>query len=304
MDRPWEQNVTETTRTQALGLFREGNALFTDAEYAQAAQRYRQALKLWDHPRIHGNLATALIYLDEPVEAMKELELALAYGKAPFEPQIYAQLMTNRKLLLGQLTRIRVTCKLAGSAVTVDGKPLFVGPGSREVLVVAGAHQVVAKKAHHLTQSKSMYTSGGSLEQVLLTPIPLADMSRRERRWSVWKPWAVVGGGAAVALLGIPLGRASIHARSQFENQLRDTCPSGCTDAQLAAAQHYEDRARLWNRLEVTAYTVGAAALIAGGVLAYLNREHEIEFDEQGRRLAAVPYVGRAAIGLTLELGF
>ena len=302
--RAWERGISEENRAQALAAFRKGNAHFTEAEYARAAEFYREALRVWDHPRVHGNLATALIHLDERVDAMGHIERALTYGSAPFEPHVHNQLLTNRKLLHSQLSRIEVTCEVAGAQVTVDGKPLFIGPGKRELLVVAGPHAVSAKKPGHLTQSRSLQPLGGQVIRLTLTPVLLADVAKRERRWSAWKPWAVVGTGAAVAFLGIPMGGAAIRARDRFESAQVELCPAGCTPSELAQVTHHQDRARMWNRLEVGAYALGSAALVAGGILVFINRERQIDFNEEGRRVVAVPMLSRESAGVALALGF
>jgi len=51
----------------ALELFHDGNELFGKHEYATAVTYYRKALAEWDHPAIHGNLAVALINLEQPL---------------------------------------------------------------------------------------------------------------------------------------------------------------------------------------------------------------------------------------------
>ena len=86
-ERPWAEGVPEDARRQALGLFEEGNKLFESSEHAAALAKYREALKVWDHPAIRYNAAVALINLDQPLAANENLELALRYGEAPFSPE-------------------------------------------------------------------------------------------------------------------------------------------------------------------------------------------------------------------------
>jgi len=302
---PWEQSVTAEQRARALALFRQGNSSFSESEYARAAERYRQALKVWDHPRIHGNLATALIHLDSMVEAWKHLEKALAYGAKPFVRHVHARLVTQRKLLANQISRLSVACSVAKASVTVDGKPLFVGPGKRQVLVRTGNHEVVAKRSGYLTRSVRLFAAGGASPSVSLTPIPLADASVRQRRWAAWKPWLVVGAGALVGLAGLPLGQASTSARARFEEGFLRECPMGCVDADIPAdVKEHKSSARLFNRLEVTTYVLGGATLVAGAVLAYMNREREIRLSESGARVALSPILSPRSVGLAMGLRF
>ena len=65
-DRPWAKGVSKERQEAAWEVFREGNALLKDSLFAKAADKYREALKSWDHPAIHYNLALALVNLDQP----------------------------------------------------------------------------------------------------------------------------------------------------------------------------------------------------------------------------------------------
>ena len=97
-ERPWADNVAEDAQKQAMQLFEEGNKLFEDSQHAAALAKYREALKVWDHPAIRYNAAVALINLDQPLVAYENLELALKYGEAPLAPETYLQALTYRKL--------------------------------------------------------------------------------------------------------------------------------------------------------------------------------------------------------------
>ncbi len=47
----------------------------------------------------------------------------------------------------------------------------------------------------------------------------------------------------------------------------------------------------LYNRFEIGSYVVGGATLMAGAVLAYINRRHSVE-SEEASIIVAVPIVG------------
>src|SRR6476620_10100923 len=108
--RPWAEGVPQEQQDQALGLFKEGNQLFEASQHAAALARYREALKIWEHPAIRYNAAVVLINLDQPLAAFDDLERALRYGVAPLGADTYQQALTYRKLLLGQLAELEVSC--------------------------------------------------------------------------------------------------------------------------------------------------------------------------------------------------
>jgi hypothetical protein len=301
-EQPWEVGVDEASRAAALELFGQGNELFTESEYLRAAEKYRAALTSWDHPRIHGNLATVLINLDDPIKALEHIDRALARGAGPFEAHVHTQLLTHRKLLEAQLTTLRIRCSVDGVAVTLDGKPLFTGPGDAVVRVRSGSHQAVARKKGHLTQTRNVSAAGGDTLDVTLKPIPLSEATSYERRWTPWIPWTVAGGGAVLALSGFAFGRASVAARDDYEAGLRDGCPSGCAPEEVPE-QVYDDRdrAELFNAFEVTGYLVGGAAIVTGTVLIILNQERPVFTDESGERLSVVPLLSPGQLGAALH---
>ncbi len=302
---PWEEGVAEADRQRALALFLEGNELFQRSEYARAADKYRAALEHWDHPRVHGNLATALIYLETPLEAYDHIERALAYGAKPFEPHVYQQLLTNKKLLLGQLATVEIQCEAEGAEVAIDGEDMFVGPGSKTILLTARPHQLVARRAEYLTFTQKFTPLGGQITRIRIELVPLEQAARYERRWARWKPWAVVGGGVLVAAVGIPLRGASLSARDQYEAEVAALCPSGCRpDTLPGSVLDLEQRSARYNRFEVAAYTAGAAVALTGAVMVYLNRERRIELHESGERITAAPWLSRDEAGLAVRVSF
>src|SRR5262249_25641806 len=121
LDRPWAEKVPESAQKEALQLFEEGNKLFETSEHTAALAKYREALKVWDHPAIRFNAAVALINLDQPLAANENLELALRYGALPFSQENYQQALTYRKLLHGQLATLKVSCSEPGAELSMDG---------------------------------------------------------------------------------------------------------------------------------------------------------------------------------------
>jgi len=57
-----------------------------------------------------------LIQLDRAVEAAENLELALKYGAAPLEENVYAEAIAYQKLLANQVGEVAVKCEQPGVA--------------------------------------------------------------------------------------------------------------------------------------------------------------------------------------------
>src|SRR5207344_2845737 len=140
----------------ARALHAAGNQEFVQGHYVQALAKYREAIGRWEHPAIRFNIAVCLINLDQPVEAMDNLERSLVYGSAALGLELYAQALAHRKRLEGQLSRLTLDCPEPDEEVRLDGKLVYRGPGVVDLFVLPGEHQVIATKAGFLPASRSI----------------------------------------------------------------------------------------------------------------------------------------------------
>ncbi|HXU04108.1 MAG TPA: hypothetical protein VN903_24270 [Polyangia bacterium] len=300
-DRPWATGIGDDAQKQALAIFEEGNKLFENSQHAAALARYRDALKVWDHPAIRYNAAVALINLDQPLAANENLEIALRYGAAPFNPETHQQALTYRKLLRGQLAELKVACTESGASVTLDGATLFDAPGEATRWLLPGAHQLVARKTGFLTETRSLSLLPGkpAVETLSLQEIGTLP-TRTVRRWPVWKPWAVVGGGALLALAGIPLMLDVKHNLDAYDAGVRNECAMGCAAQSLSQpVRDLRDRAHTENVVAVSLFTVGGAVIASGVALLILNQPRVVAGGERSRG-TVVPLVGRDVVGLSI----
>jgi hypothetical protein len=298
--RPWAVGVPAEQQEVALGLFARGNDAFAHFDYATAASLYHEALTHWAHPAIHGNLAVTLIQLDDPVAAYDEIELALRHGEAPFDAAVFRQLSTDRKLLRAQLGMLAIRSEVSGAEVTIDGERVLSGVGAFTRRVRTGSYQVVARKPAHLTFARDITVLPEKSVDIVVQLVPLDQVGGSERRWRPWIPWLVVGGGAVVLGTGIATRLAAQSNVDAYEAEIARSCPDGCPESSLPqAVRDLEGRARLENRIGITAIVAGSAALITGGVLVYLNQPRRVRLDESGRRVTAAPLVSPDAVGLS-----
>lgn len=297
-DRPWAVGVSPERRATALDRFRRGNQAFGVNAYTDAIAEYRAALEDWPHPAIEGNLAVALIHVDRVVEAYEHLEKAFAFGAAPFEPEVWAQLQTLHKLLLGQIARLELTGTLDQVTAQLDGVTL---PGAGAHTVRAGLHELVARRPGYLTYTQRVDAIPNQTTTIQIALVPLDLAGKLERRWEPWRPWAVVGAGAAVAAVGVGLELAAQSNVDAYEREVARACPSGCPPADLPdAVRDLEGRARWQDRVAVPTIAAGALTLVAGGVMVWLNQPRRERVDESGRRVSLVPVIapgGAAVVG-------
>lgn len=271
--QPWTVGVSAEQKAAARTLLDAGNELFLARKYVEALDKYREAVKTWDHPAIRFNIVRCLVLLDKPLEAYADLEKALAYGAAPFDESIYSEALGYQKLLAKQVGELEVACKQEGVALTLDGQPLPACPGAHARRVLPGQHQVVATKQGFVPRTLEIVMLGGDRKHADVEVVPVTTLTRNariEHRWSQWFPWSVVGGGIALAGAAGLLHLAATSNQDAYRDFVVETCPTGCNTNELDHS--LESRASLQNNLAIGVLSIGAAAVVTGGVLVFMNR--------------------------------
>lgn len=268
VERPWAKGVALDRQRTALALFREGNALLKESVFIQAAAKYREALRTWDHPAIHYNLVLALFYLDQPLEVREHLIAALRYGPEPLEADKFEQAKAYKTLVERQLARVQLRCDEPGAEVVMDGRTLFTAPGAWEDYVRPGPHTIVAKKPEYLTQELSRTLGAGETSGFDLRLYKASELTRYRRRWPVKTPWTVVAAGAAVGLAGGGLHYAAAQSFKAYDRAV-EARGGSAPDSELVARR---TRGEVMQGLAIGCYAASGAALVTGAVLLYLNR--------------------------------
>jgi hypothetical protein len=301
--RPWADGVSEEDQRTALALFEQGNGLLADSVFVKAADKYREALAHWAHPAIHYNLALALLNLDQPIEVYENLEKAMEYGPAPLDLDKFERAKSYKQLVMKQLATIEVICDQDGAAVSMDGKPLFTGPGRYKGLVRIGEHSIIATKAGYLPTNETRSLQPGQQVQVELVLFTEEDKTLRVRRWDSWKPWAVVGTGLALGLAGGGMHYMSQKNFNDYDALVRQECP--CPPGTPPATDS-RDSGRTQQQIAIGAYLVGGTALATGFVLVYLNRVQLVRTDvtEASERVSILPILTSETAGVTAQLRF
>ena len=303
-DRPWARGVSPTNQQAAIERFREGNELLKESLFVQAATKYHEALKRWDHPGIHYNLALALLNLDRPVEVLAELEEAMKYGDAPLDADKYAHAHRYRLLIEKQLARVDISCEKPGATVTMDGQLLFTAPGRYQSLVRVGQHTIVATHLGYVPTQKTPTLAAGQKETVALTLYTDEQLTQYHRRWSNALPWSVLAAGVVVAAVGgIMHWQASEHFKSYDAGVT--ACSTGSLSGGCMPGGSLADKKSAGESLQAAAiafYAIGAVTAVAGGVLMYLNRARPSRVEAD--KLSWTPIVGPQGGGLVATLHF
>jgi hypothetical protein len=307
--RPWYCGVAEEDQKEARALYAEGNQLFDDSLLTAAVAKYEQALEHWDHPGIHYNLMMAQVALKRPIEAYQASIAALHHGPGALAPGEYGRAENYKNRLRDKIAELTVACDEPGTVVSLDGKNILSGPGKTLVFVLPGQHELVARKPGYLATHHALTLAAARSASVHMRMLPESEALITTRVWPVWQPWAVIGAGVGVGLVGGLLEwRADVNNRA-FQKLLDEHCPppNGCLEGGYTdAMESHQLRYRWYRGLGHGALATGGAAMIGGLVLVYLNRPQEIENPERQRlvRVNVAPVVTPDMSGLSLELSF
>ena len=286
---------------QANRLFGEGNQLLGDLRLARAAEKYRQALELFDHPVIRFNLAKALVGLDKPLEAYREADLALRADKTwmgsddKTREENYQNIRKLRDELRAQLGSVVFASAPSGSTVTVGNDDVDISKSEPKILL-PGSHEVEIEARRHRSFTQIIQLRAG--EDLTLT-------LRSQRRMARWKPWAVLGGGVVLTALGGFLYFDARSSRDDLRSQtLADCSTVECRD-DTASALTSE-----WTTIQVEAWlgrgslVVGTAGVLAGITLLYLNSQRSFTMTATRTKLSITPVISPELTGIVTGASF
>ena len=289
--RPWANGVKPTEQQAALSLFHDGNVELNDGLFAKAVEKYEQALTHWDHPAVHYNLALALMNLDKTIEAYDNFEQAVKYGEAPLQSKDKFDNAKNYIVALSKaIGEIEVTCNKPGAKVAVDGKEVFTAPGTYTGKVKVGKHQIVATLEGHPTRVEATDIQAGAPFKIELQLYTVAELTRYRRKWdAAWTPYAVIGGGVVVGVLGGVFELLASNKYSNYDTQIAscNMMNQGCANSQ--SLKNERSTGDDYKATGFALYGVGAAAVVTGAVLWWINRPEAYQIRAEDLNQPAEP---------------
>jgi hypothetical protein len=302
--------VTDVNERAASQAFREGNALLNDGLFVKAIERYNVALQRWDHPAIHYNIALALINLNQPIETYEQLNKALQYGAEPLEKDKYDHGKEYLRLVEGQLADVDVSCDKIGAKVSVDGKEVFVAPGKYTAKVRVGKHTFYADKQGYNARITAPFLGPGDKFRIELKLYTAEELTRYRRRWNAtWLPYTVIGVGAVAGLVGAGLELSANSSFKDFDKQVADcnamnAMMNGGCDVNKPGLKDLRDSGNSKRTAGFVMYGIAGGAVVAGAVLAYLNRSEPYQIraeDLSQEKVSVTPVVAPGMAGASVQ---
>ena len=302
-ERPWRAGVSRKDRNAAKAALQRGNEFLKDNLFRKAAETYQQALRHWDHPRIHYNLSLALAKLDRPLDLYATLQSALKYGEAPLGPEKFEAAKRSMEEVKKRIAFLEVACDEPGAEVTLNGKLLFTGPGRIKKVVPFGEHSVAANKPGYFAVNRNPLLKPGEDLTLELRMFRQEDTERKRRWMSPWIPWSLVAVGVVSGGSSGFLFWRSAKNQDRFGELVRDC--GGCVEDKLDPALR-----RRAEQQQIGAYiTLGTAtvALGAGVIMAFLNREetYQVSIEQlEAGSVSFAPVVSPDTAGFSATLRF
>jgi len=132
---------------QAKRIFLNGVQLFDAGSYNQAIRRFKEALRLYDNPRIHARIALCYRWLGDNLKSLMHYEtflrLGAASGPSVAERRLRAEVQGMVKRLLRRISRLRVTIsRPVGAEIRINGRRVGAPPFDREIRLNHGQNNV------------------------------------------------------------------------------------------------------------------------------------------------------------------
>jgi hypothetical protein len=277
-DDSWKTAVPPDQQELARAHFRDGNALVKESLFVQAVEKYEAALSIWDHPAIHYNLALALLNLDQPLRLRQHLIASLKYGEASLGMDKSKRAEQYLTLVEKQLTWLGVKSEQKGVRVELDGKLLFVGPGSYEDYAEPGEHTVRATQSGFEPTVRPVKLVAGERLEMNMKVYTAEDWIRYRRRWSTTGPIVVTAVGGAVLAAGGVLLWQGIEQIDRFDASVEECGAGGCEPGEVDGSAETGEALQIAG---IAALGAGGATMLTGGVLLYMNRRIAYRVDPE-----------------------
>jgi len=141
---PAPARADDEREREARALFREGNRLVKEGDYAGALQMFHSAYARLPNPKILINIGTTLQLLGRSPEAGDTYQRYLADPDA--DPKRRDEVEAALRKIDASIGKLRITVDEPGARVVVDGTTVGESPQTILLRVKVGTHTVVAEK--------------------------------------------------------------------------------------------------------------------------------------------------------------
>jgi tetratricopeptide (TPR) repeat protein len=289
--KPSPDAVKEAGERYARGL-----TLYGDGEFLLALVEFERAYQLSQNYKVLYNIGQVRIQLGRYAKGQEALEDYLQRGGQEINAERKQAVNKDLVMLAERTATLQITANEEGAEISLDGKAVGTSPLSAPLVVDAGEHSLVLRKAGFYDQTQSVTLAGRERSDVKFELVPVAAVAAplaverpsesvptKPAHTALWVGWSTTGALAVAAGL---TGYFGATKANDLESMRTDY---GVTRGQLDSAKN---SAR--TLLTVSDIATGLA-VVAGGVSLYLTLSSAKERPAEQRSGSAA---SRLAIGL------
>ena len=286
-------------------LVAEAVAEFNTGAWLEARALFEQAHALRPNARTLRGLGLTSFELRRYVDAVGELQAALADARQPLEPRQRTEVEQVLARAHRYVGTVKVELEPSDAQLLLGGVPT----ASRELLLAVGDYPLLAKAKGYSDAVVELHVEGGKARALRLALVPLGERGRAEvagargdgesgdsGTWQRVLGWTGIG----TAAVGVTLGVVFQLKRSDQLGQRDAICPSGrdCMSDDQRKIDALTGDARTSTAISLTSF-IGGALFAAGGVALLLTAPSGAE--SESPEVALLPALGPGSAGMVLR---
>ena len=302
---------------EARDHFTRGSGFLEQERFAEALDEFLAAYRSHANYKVLYNIGHAYVRLGRSVEAIATFRRYLDEGGSDLPEMYRVDVQADIEKEMTRVAEITLVVIPDGSTVFVDGREQGPSPRSAPLRVDAGEHTITASREGYITNHVSVKVEGQERValDLVLTPVSLppsapapataetraagpAGLGPRPSRQdepsaTPYRQWALAAGAVGVAgvAVGAVAGAVVLDKKATIDAQCVDV---NCSPEGLHAA----DAAQVAGLVSSIGFGVGAAGLVAGGILLLISPRTTSRDGHTALAVSARPQLGGAQVGL------
>lgn len=250
--------------SQAREHFQRGVKLYEEDDFRTALIEFKRAYELSPNATLLFNIGNSYYQLREYADALRALEQYVREVGSAIPKDAKVQVDREVEDLRGRVAHVTFQSNVAGAELAMDETKVGTLPLAQNQIVSAGRHRLELTKPGYKTLIKDVDIAGGDNVSIPFD-LKAEDTSSAVAAAPVEKPnhtasIVVLSVGLAGIVVGTVGGIAALSSKSNLNDQCSGkTCPR--------SSQSDVDAFSRNGVISTIGFSVGAAALVAGGLL-------------------------------------
>lgn len=217
----------DSRKQKAAEYFQQGEILFTNQDFAKAAQAFKLAYNLSPHPSVLANIAVSFDQAGKIPDAVNFYRQYMVHAGTSKEDR---KMRARLRKLEPRVANLDIRCSVTPCQIRVNG---MKQSGDNTVVVLPGSHQIEAISDGYETAEMTVSAQAGKVSTVEMTlepsiattesdgePLPVVtDTDKDSKKGVLGIPfWIATGTTGAAAIVTLVLGIRTAKLGREFES--------------------------------------------------------------------------------------